>query len=147
LLEEAAFAFFPVAAFSFRKAALVSFFAGFAVFFVGEAAAFGFGEDFGGGVVLVSGLGDGGADAFFEKFDNLNAALVGIVGRGNFEEVAEFEGGAGFERGASSFDFAGGAIVRSFAAGFVEADGPEPLIDAHFLGAVFFLSRAWGLAG
>lgn len=49
--EEAAFALFPVAAFAFGEAALVSFFTGFAVFFVGEAAAFGFGEDFGRGVI------------------------------------------------------------------------------------------------
>lgn len=82
-------------------------------------------------------MSDGGADAFFEEFDNFDSALVSVVGRGDFQGVAVFEGGAWFEVFASAFDLAGGAVVRGLATGFVEADGPEPFIDAHFLGAVW----------
>ena len=90
LEEFVAVAFFPLAAFAFGEAALVAFFAELAVGFFGEAAFFGFGEDLGGGVVEVGGAGDGGGGPFFEKFDDFDGALEGVVVAGNDEGVAGF---------------------------------------------------------
>lgn len=130
-LEEFSFAVFPLAAFAFGEPALVAFLAGLAVFLLSEAAFLGLGEDFGGGMVEVSGLRDGGGDAFFEELYDFDRTFIRVVGRGDLEGVSDFERGAGFESVAGPFDLAGGAIVRCFAAGFIEADGPEPFINSH----------------
>jgi hypothetical protein len=77
-LEEFSFSssFFPQAAFALGEAALVAFFAGLAVFFLGETAFLGFDEDFGGSVVEVGGLGDGGADAFFDQLYDFDRTFI-----------------------------------------------------------------------
>ena len=95
-----AFAFLPLSSFAFGQAALVAFAAGATVFLAGQAALFCFGQDFGGGVVVIGGLCDGGAGSFFEKFDDLDFALVGVIGGWNLEAVSGFHWATWFQGAA-----------------------------------------------
>ena len=122
---------FPLPALSFCEAALIALFASLPLLFFSKAASFRFSEDFGRGVVTISGLRDGGADSFFEELDDLDVSLVGVIVSRDFEAVSYFERGARFEVFSCAFDLTYGAIVRGLAAGFVESDGPEPFIHAH----------------
>ena len=82
-------------------------------------------------MVEVGRLGEGSAHAFFDHLYDFHRTFVDVVGRGDFEGVADLERGAGLEVAAVAFDLAGRAVMRGLAAGFVEAHGPEPFIDAH----------------
>lgn len=77
----------------------------------------------------VESLGDGGGAAHVAEDEDLDGEFGGLVA--DIEGVAEAELAGGFRFEAVAFDAAEVAGLDGEGAGFEEACGPEPLVDAH----------------
>ena len=129
-----AFTVVPLAAFLFGHAALVSFLAKESFLAEDFFLFFYLFERFGRSVIDESFAGNGCADSFFEKLYDFNVSHVGILGNGDVEMVADLKSSGGFERFLRTLDFTGLAGFGCKGAGLVEADRPQPFIDAATFG-------------